>query len=201
MKISKPKWNWHWSLNPIPKEQYTGIALHHMAHPTAGYREVERWHHDRGWNGFGYGYWISFEGEVVEGRGLNQNAGVSNHNSHILSVGFQGDYDKNIGMPGKQLEAGIELVSTLMRMLPNVNIIEGHGYWVPNSCPGRYFPKQEIVNAVNDNHTKEHWAEKYYQELLKVGIDVHDRRFDDPMTRGEVMALFARLIKQGGEMV
>lgn len=38
-----------------------------------------------------------------------------------------------------------------------------------------------------------HWAEPYYYFLNKNGVTIYDRQFDDPITRGEVMALLARL--------
>jgi C1A family cysteine protease len=38
-----------------------------------------------------------------------------------------------------------------------------------------------------------HWAEKYFYYLNKEGIIIHDKRFDEPITRGEVMALLARM--------
>lgn len=38
-----------------------------------------------------------------------------------------------------------------------------------------------------------HWAEKYFYYLNKEGITIHEKRFDDPITRGEVMALLARM--------
>lgn len=40
-----------------------------------------------------------------------------------------------------------------------------------------------------------HWAEKEYQELLNKGIEIHERRFDDKITRGEVFALLNRILK------
>ena len=38
-----------------------------------------------------------------------------------------------------------------------------------------------------------HWAEKYYYYLNTNGVTIHDRRFDDNITRGEVMAILARM--------
>ncbi|WP_185819589.1 hypothetical protein [Salibacterium salarium] len=29
---------------------------------------------NKGWNGIGYNFWISFDGKIYEGRGLNQGA-------------------------------------------------------------------------------------------------------------------------------
>ncbi len=38
-----------------------------------------------------------------------------------------------------------------------------------------------------------HWAEKHFQSLNKKGITVSERRFDEPVTRGEMMAMIDRL--------
>lgn len=40
---------------------------------------------------------------------------------------------------------------------------------------------------------QDHWAERYYRYLNDKGIVIHDRRFDEPATRGDVMALLARI--------
>lgn len=39
---------------------------------------------------------------------------------------------------------------------------------------------------------KKHWAEKHYENLNRKGIVVHEKRFDDKITRGEVIALIDR---------
>jgi hypothetical protein len=40
-----------------------------------------------------------------------------------------------------------------------------------------------------------HWAEKYYRFLTEEkGIVIHERRFDDTITRGEIFAVMARMM-------
>ena len=43
---------------------------------------------------------------------------------------------------------------------------------------------------------KEHWAEKSFGRLRDKGIDIHDKRFDEPMTRGEVFAILDRVLEK-----
>lgn len=43
---------------------------------------------------------------------------------------------------------------------------------------------------------KEHWAEKHFESLKNKGIEIKEKRFDEPMTRGEVFALIDRILKQ-----
>lgn len=42
---------------------------------------------------------------------------------------------------------------------------------------------------------KEHWAEKHFESLKNKGIEINEKRFDEPMTRGEVFALIDRILK------
>lgn len=45
----------------------------------------------------------------------------------------------------------------------------------------------------------EHWAEKYFEELKKKGIEIHEKRFDDPITRGELFSLLCRILEKQEE--
>lgn len=49
---------------------------------------------------------------------------------------------------------------------------------------------------VEKKEEKKHWAEKSWENLKKKGIDLHEKRFDDPMTRGEVIALIDRILEK-----
>lgn len=40
-----------------------------------------------------------------------------------------------------------------------------------------------------------HWSEQHFQSLNKKGIVIHERRFDDKITRGEVMALLDKIYR------
>ena len=53
-----------------------------------------------------------------------------------------------------------------------------------------------IINKkVEDVDDKEHWAQKPYDFLTKdKGIVIHETRFDDGLTRGEMFALLARMM-------
>lgn len=50
-------------------------------------------------------------------------------------------------------------------------------------------PEFMLVNDV-------HWAEKHFNNLIKNGIKINDKRFDDAMTRGEVFALLDRVLEK-----
>ena len=128
-------------LEPLDLTKVDSIALHHMAHPTADFKTVEKWHLDQGWRAFGYNFWIDFEGNVYVGRGWNLGAGVANQNGHILSIGFQGDYEEvNKAMPDAQYKAGVELIKWISARVPSVKQVAGHGDFNATLCPGKYFP-------------------------------------------------------------
>jgi hypothetical protein len=214
MQIQKGNFTWNGKLSPIPKEKFDSIALHHMAHPDADEYEVERWHKGNGWVGIGYNYWIGLDGRIIEGRGLNQGAGVENHNSHIISIGFQGNYEPfspNIKylteMPQAQFEAGVWLIGHLKEVLPNLKYIDGHCRWNPTSCPGRYFPLKKMIDAAEKAEPQEpyydikgHWAESIIRQAITEGWvkGYPDGTFrpDAPMTRAESVALVMAAMKK-----
>lgn len=43
---------------------------------------------------------------------------------------------------------------------------------------------------------KEHWAEESWKNLKEKGIDLHERRFDEPITRGELFSLLDRVLEK-----
>ncbi len=182
MKLQKiPQQRINGRLKPLNLARVDSIVLHHMAHETADVKIVECWHVDgNGWNAIGYNYWIGYDGAIYEGRGLNVGAGVANHNSHIISIGFQGDYDKNDIMPDAQFNSAIDLINYLMPFLPNCKAIKGHRDFGGSVCPGNYFPLEEMkklrkrsVSAMIYNYIDENmpeWARPYVQKAVDLGI-------------------------------
>ena len=140
MFIVKPDLYWSGKLEPLDKSKIDGIALHHMAHPTWKFEDIHNYHQKtNGWIGIGYNWWVAKDGTIYQGRGFNKGAGVGGHNSHLISIGFQGDYQKEEKMPKEQYEAGVELIKWLCSILPNVTTIDGHKHWNKTSCPRNIF--------------------------------------------------------------
>lgn len=212
-KIIKPNLQWRGSLTPLRLNQVDGIALHHMAHPTADINQVHSWHLNNGWTGLGYGYWIAFDGTIYEGRGLNQNAGVLNHNGHLISVGFQGNYDivsgvaSNTQMTDLQFNAGVWLIKYLKEKVPTIKTVEGHGFWQSTACPGRYFPLLEMKSGQYRGEPSQEeqqkpqepqvspWAIKAREFVMKNGIS-DGTRPKDPMTREEAWTMLHRVFEK-----
>ena len=72
------------------------------------------------------------------------------------------------------------------------------GRWAPSNDYGR-----KLLNYVNEirnikvnkmENQKEHWAEKSFKNLNEKGIEIHEKRFDDTITRGEVFSLLDRVV-------
>lgn len=129
----------------LDPEKVDGIALHHMAHPTADIQTIHQWHIARGWSGVGYNYWISKKGEIYLGRGTYWGAGILNHNDHLVHIGFQGDFENvDTQMTDEQYNAGIWTINYLKGIFKNVRVVDGHKHWQPNACPGKNFPLDEM---------------------------------------------------------
>jgi len=150
VKIKKTGFSFRGSLTPINKRRVDKIVQHHMAHKSWHIKDVHNFHkNSNGWAGIGYNYWIDFDGNIYEGRGMNVGAHVGGHNSHTIGVGYQGDFTKQ-KMPDAQLKAGIALNKWLIDQFPNVSKsdIIGHRDLASTSCPGSNFRMAELVKGV-----------------------------------------------------
>ena len=207
MIIHKKEFQWARPLIPLNLSKVTGIALHHMAHPTAGMDEIHQWHLAKGWKGFAYNYWIDYEGNVYECRGLNSGGGLLDPlNDVIISIGFQGDYDKTQTMSKAQFLAGCELIRHLRMQIPTINFVAGHKYWQATSCPGKYFPLEEMIRMadtmtkIKDFDNVADWAKESVLNVYDAGIMIGDDQGNfnpkAPITRQEVAVIVDRLIQK-----
>lgn len=207
MKIQKKDFAWARPLEPLDISKVTAIALHHMEHVSAGMDEIHQWHLDRGWKGFAYNYWIDYDGNVWECRGLNKGAGLlAPLNDTVISVGFQGDYDITQTMPKKQFHAGCELIRYLRVIIPYINEVDGHRKWHATSCPGKYFPMKEMIELadqitnIKDLDQVSDWAKEAVLNVIEAGIMIGDDQGlfkpTTPMTRQEVAIVVDRLLKK-----
>jgi hypothetical protein len=209
MIIQKKEFQWARPLKPLNLSKVTAIAIHHMEHLTAGMDEIHQWHlaRDNGtWKGFGYNFWVDFAGNVFECRGFNQGAGVTSMNSTVISVGFQGHYDKMKEMPQAQYLAGCELINYLKSIVPSIKLVAGHRYWENKSCPGKYFPLEEMIkmadtiSRIKDYDKIADWAKSSVMNVVNEGIMIGDEQgqFNPtaPLTRQEVAVVLDRLLQK-----
>ncbi len=143
-----------YALTPLELTKIDSIAFHHTANTIWGVKDVETYHvFNNGWNAIGYNYFIEKDGTVYEGRGLNKAAAISNHNSHIISICLQGNFE--IEFPtDAQYKASRELVAHLKNNIPSIKKIGAHSDWNPTACPGKNFDISKItkeeLTTVND---------------------------------------------------
>ncbi len=141
-------------LTPLDLTKIDAIAFHHMAHSTWGVKDVEYYHvYNNGWPAIGYNYWIAKDGTVYKGRGLNRGAAVSDHNSHIISVGLQGDFEKEYPTEA-QYKSARELTEHFQNNFPSIKTVGCHKDWNQTACPGKNFDIKKIftkeLTTVND---------------------------------------------------
>jgi N-acetylmuramoyl-L-alanine amidase CwlA len=120
--------------------------------------------------------------------------GITNYNSIGIEIciNSDGDYDKAVGN-------AIDLVKFLMQKysIPIDRVVRHYDASRKN-CPGTMsannWAKWTWFKAQLSEPTT-HWAEKYYRFLTEEkGIVIHERRFDDTITRGEIFAVMARMM-------
>ena len=188
-------------LSPLNLTKVDAIALHHMAHPTAGVKTVEGWHIGQGWTALGYNFWVGFDGTVYEGRGFNLAAGVANQNSHIISIGFQGDYHtKPVDMPDEQFNAGLDVIAYVREKVPTIKRVGGHRDFMATACPGQYFPLAEFQKGAKRNMGNKYSYDNTVDNMIKDGVttpenmEYWEKALDgrEPMNREYVRAVLDR---------
>lgn len=165
-------------LTPLKKEKVDAVAFHHMANPTWDILDVEKYHVlNNGWMAIGYNYWIGFDGTVWEGRGLNVGAGIAGHNSHVISVGLQGDFMTQTPTE-KQYKACAELYMYLKKEIPTINRYARHCDYNATLCPGANFDINKIEEYLKENEMKIYnceadcpkWSQPYVHKALELGL-------------------------------
>ncbi|WDV47137.1 N-acetylmuramoyl-L-alanine amidase [Clostridiaceae bacterium M8S5] len=126
-------------------------------------------------------------GDGLRGIGNRESIGIE------LCVNENGDFNRT-------LENAVWLCKKLLKENPLIKEVVQHNYWKSNKYPkGKDCPRTlrrtNRWNEFLDNIYKErkHWAEVHYDNLKAKGIKIDEKRFDDYMTRGEVLALIDKL--------
>ena len=120
----------------------TEIIIHCSAttegkHFTAG--DIDRWHRQRGFTSIGYHYVILLNGEIQQGRDLQQiGAHCKGHNRQSIGICYIGGLDnkgiaKDTRTP-KQKDSLYRLLQSLKRQFPDALIV-GHNNFTNKDCP------------------------------------------------------------------
>lgn len=178
------------------------ITIHSTANPSSTARNERNWLTNPSNKNQASFHLVIDEKEAIECIPLNEvawHAGDGRGPGNTKSIGIEicesGDREKT-------LQNAIELVAKLLHERKwGIDRVKQHYDWSGKNCPrilrdtGRW---PEFLSRVKAELTKlnnpPHWAQKYYDYLISKGIVIHDKRFDDTITRGEVFALMARLM-------
>ena len=140
MKINEVSYKWNGSLNNRTRTDF--IILHHRA-GKGNAESIHSEHIKNGWTGIGYHFYVRKDGSVYRGRPLNAvGAHCVDYNSISVGVCFEGNF-QNEKISDLQYAAGIKLLKYLKELYPNARI-KGHSDFVATSCPGKYFPMDNI---------------------------------------------------------
>lgn len=145
MNIIKPSYKWNGSLSNRTKTEM--IVLHHAAAINCTVEDIDSWHQGNGWAGIGYHFFIDKKGNVYEGRPIGAiGAHAQGFNYNSVGICVEGDYTKEKNMPEAQKNAVIETIAYVKKKYPDVTI-KKHKDVCATSCPGKYYPFDEIVKG------------------------------------------------------
>jgi hypothetical protein len=136
-------------LIPLNQDKVLHILLHHPDAKLYSPEQIHAQHIKNGWNGAGYNAYVRKTGVVYILRGMNIGAQSANYNSKSYGVCFEGDYDVDI-MPQVQFDAGVEYIKSIKPKFKNLIGIAPHSAINPTGCPGKIFPLERMINAINN---------------------------------------------------
>lgn len=189
------------------QKKIIGGVIHHSLTKdgyVVDYDAIKRYHINvRGWDDIGYHKTIERAvGEIVVLQGREddvQGAHTKGFNAGTLGYCVVGNFDKN---PPDDQTVEV-LIQEILKDYEDHGefLLFGHsekpdpktGY--RKTCPGKLFPLQYVKDEVARRWAdgKEHWAEKHFVSLNDKGIEINERRFDDLLKRGELMAVIDRM--------
>jgi len=124
------------------------IILHHAAASEASVTTIHNWHLQRGWTGIGYNFYVRKDGSIYRGRPEDTiGAHTEGYNSRSIGICAEGNFEVET-MPDVQKRAIIELLRELGKRYPNAQI-KRHKDFAATACPGKNYPLNEIIQAVN----------------------------------------------------
>lgn len=181
------------------------IILHHSVAPLDNIKFndfesiTKHYVNNMGWSDNPYHYGIEFvNGKVKRSIGRSENT-VGAHcsqgdmNGHSIGVCVIGNWDK-VAPPAEIVDEVVKLCKEIRARHGNLPI-EPHTKYAPyKTCPGASFPLNEVRMRVSAPVVSVHWAEEHFAFLNK-HFTVSERRFDEPIKRGEAFKLIAEVIK------
>jgi hypothetical protein len=152
MNVIQTNFEYRKPLIPLNLDKVLFIVVHHPEAITATPEQIHQWHLERDggtWAGFGYNEYIRKDGTVYIGRGDNIGAQCANMNSKSYGICCEGNYDVETKMPEAQFNALVERIKFHKARFKNLLEVAPHSKYYATSCPGRYFPMQQVMDEVN----------------------------------------------------
>lgn len=182
-------------LIPLDLDNVKYIILHHPEAEMASPEQIHQWHLENDWAGFAYNEYIRKDGTVIIGRGDFIGAQCAGMNSSSYGICCEGNYEVETTMPEAQLKSVIERIAFNKARFKNYKCTAPHSQFGSTACPGKYFPLARILKESEVNFMEQpHWAEETFRQLTAAGIKINEKRFEDPIKRGEAMALLLQLL-------
>ncbi|GAG83802.1 unnamed protein product, partial [marine sediment metagenome] len=103
-------------------------------------------------------------------------------NKGTIGICVVGNYDETLIRQSLKEEL-FKLLDDIKSRYGEIEI-HGHNEYSSKTCPGDHFPLGEIKYRY-----KNHWAEDFYDYYNDCIGTMHEKRFNDALTRGEYLAL------------
>ena len=173
MNIIETAWKWKSGLSKRTSTEY--IALHHAGAVFCTPQQVDSWHKGNGWTGIGYHFFVRKDGTIYRGRPLWAiGAHVAGKNNCSIGICAEGNYETEKHMPGEQKYAIAELLDYLHKYhFPNAKIV-GHRDIGASTCPGKYYPFEELKNYKTILNNEEDLTMSQYEELKEEIADLKE---------------------------
>lgn len=119
---------------------------------------IARIHLAQGWKGVGYRFIICSDGTVAYVGDLSRGgSAVANHNDHMFSACFVGDFTKHLPTAAQVHSAHIlqKFFRTQMPQYPNLhseNQVKGHKDFNATACPGSNWPNDLRDRILQDRY-------------------------------------------------
>jgi|Wag4MinimDraft_13_1082653.scaffolds.fasta_scaffold02729_2 hypothetical protein len=138
---------------------YEGIIIHHSAtrdSASKSWSAIRDYHiHTNGWRDIGYHFGVERIGDqyqILGGRPLSEMGAHTAGHNNTIGICLVGDFDE-------QAPAD-EAMQLLFRLILGLMIAYGfkpeqvrfHSDYSEKSCPGRYFPKRELIAKLRNVH-------------------------------------------------
>lgn len=159
MKIIKEKIDWKQG-SKFKKNNPEVAIIHHALSKKCSIHDVNRWHLNNNWNGFGYHFFIDKKGNVYEGRKIEWNGchtkGMNQKSIGICLEGCYTHYNINKKTDLVEKVAPKEQINSLVDLLIYLDLpFKYHrNFTNTKDCPGIYFVSEDVLRKLINNKTK-----------------------------------------------